>query len=757
MASRFISICAILFSFGLTAFSQRDSSLSRKQAIIIEKTLSPVKFDGVPDEESWKVIPPVKLIMHSPTFGIEASEKTDVRITYDEKFLYVGARIFYNDVKMIRSASFKRDYMGMGGDWFGFILDTYNDKENGIAFFTSPDAIRWDASIQRDAVIKPPDQMPMNISWNTFWDVLTKQDPSGWSVEFRFPLSSIRFQEINGEVRMGLIIQRWITAKNETDVFPAIPPNWGQTSSMKPSQAQEIVFRDIIPDKPLFIAPYVLGGYGRNYELNSAGTAYDRINDPVTEAGVDVKFGLAGNLVADLTVNTDFAQIEADDQQINLTRFSLYFPEKRTFFLERANIFDFTLGGTSNLFYSRRIGLSDDGDPIRIYGGARLTGRLNKWDVGFMDMQTAPLKLRNSSGWGDQLLPSENFGVLRFRRQVINDNSYVGTMVTSRLGVDGSYNLAYGLDGIIRVFGDDYLELKWCQSFQDSTENKSFSDPSRIGISWERRSTKGLGYSFGYGLSGLNFNPGIGFEMLENYTSFRGSFQYGWLPGEKSNIYWHSPELRFSWMRYIEDGGLMTLNNSASWSFQTKDQWQGEFLVVYTMDNLRDSLELIPEELYVPEGRYNFLTFRCNLSTPGSKPFFVMVRTETGQFYNGTRISAGFEPTWNISRHFEIGGTYNYDYLNFNWKDHALNNHILGIKALYMLNTRFSANAFIQYNTAINEVISNFRIRFNPKEGNDLYLVVNEGRNTYLTREVPNLPVYYSRAIMLKYTYTFNL
>ncbi|MCK7477948.1 MAG: hypothetical protein M0C28_11340 [Candidatus Moduliflexus flocculans] len=151
--------------------------------------------------------------------------------------------MFYEDPAMVRSASFKRDFMGMGGDWFGIILDTYNDKENGLAFMTSPDALRFDASDQKDAFINFPDQMPLNINWNTFWDVLTRKDSTGWNVEIRIPLSSIRFQERNGEVRMGIIIQRWIPSRNEFDVYPAIPPNWGQVSAMKPSQAREVVFK----------------------------------------------------------------------------------------------------------------------------------------------------------------------------------------------------------------------------------------------------------------------------------------------------------------------------------------------------------------------------------------------------------------------------------------------------------------------------------------------------------------------------------
>ncbi|OFY64608.1 MAG: hypothetical protein A2V64_03620 [Bacteroidetes bacterium RBG_13_43_22] len=757
MNLRSLPILFFLICIPFPVKGQSDSLTSRKQAPVINKLSHPIIFDGIPDEEAWNSIEPIKLIMFAPVFGKEPTEDTDIRITYDDKYLYAGAWLYYKDTSMIISASYKRDFMGMGGDWLGFTLDTYNDKENGLMFFTSPDGLRFDAGVQRDAVVNQPDQEPINLSWNTFWDVLTNKNSGGWCTEIRVPLSSLRFQEINGEVRMGIIIQRWIPAKNETDLYPAIPPNWGQFSVMKPSQAQEIVFRGIKPDKPLYIAPYALAGFESTYNLNEDETEYVRSGDPVFEAGLDVKYGITSNLVLDLTANTDFAQVEADDQQVNLTRYSLYFPEKRLFFLERASVFDFNMGGNNNLFYSRRIGLSDNGNPVRILGGARLTGRLNKWDVGLMDMQTAPLWQKNSSGSRTRILPSENFGVLRMRRQVINDNTYIGAMATSRLGTDGSYNLAYGVDGIFRVFGEDYLDVKWSQTFEDSLDINSVKDPAMFMINWQRRSMKGLGYELGYSYSGEQFNPGVGFEMMDNYASVRGELTYGFIPGESSKIYMHSPQTRLFYRSYLDDGSLMILTNFTGWSFQTKNQSMLEFNVVYNREHLRDSLEVSANELYFKPGDYSYFSTWSLFSTPMSNPAYVMGMIQAGQYYDGNRLSVRLEPMWNISKHFELGGTYNFDHVRVSKRNISWTNHIVGLKALYMLNTKFSVNAFIQYNKSVHEIITNLRIRYNPKEGNDLYIVFNEGRNTDLTREIPSLPVYYSRAVMVKYTYTFNL
>jgi len=599
--------------------------------------------------------------------------------------------------------------------------------------------------------------LPLNLSWNTFWDVRTRIEEKGWSLEMRIPFSSLRFQEINGEVRMGLTVERWIPAHNEIDLFPAIPPNWGQYSPMKPSQAQEVVLRGVKPGKPIYLAPYLLAGYESRNELNSQETAYARSQKPVMEAGLDVKYGLSNNMIMDLTVNTDFAQVESDDQQINLTRYSLFFPEKRPFFLERASVFDYSLGGSSNMFYSRRIGLSDDGDPVRIYGGARITGRIGKWDMGLLDMQTAPLWIDDSMGVAEEVLPSENFGVIRFRRQVLNENSFVGAIMTSRLGVDGSYNLAYGLDGVFRPFGDEYFDFKWSQSFEDRIMNSSLSEPSRLSLNWQRRSDRGLGYSLGYSYSGIHYNPGIGFEILDDYTSLRANIKYGWIPGEDALLYSHSPDIRIRYGTYVEDGSLMSFSVYSGWSFITKSQWQGTMYLVYSIDNLKDSLEFKEDEVYVVPGEYTYVGFRGNFGTPANKPFFILMKTEGGQYYDGNRISINLQPTWNISRHFEFGGIYNFDRLNFKARGQKMTNHIIGIKSIYMVDTHLSFNVYIQYNTAINSILTNLRLRYNPKEGNDLFLVFNEGRNTNLTSEIPNLPVYSARSVQIKYTYTFSL
>jgi hypothetical protein len=340
---------------------------------------------------------------------------------------------------------------------------------------------------------------------------------------------------------------------------------------------------------------------------------------------------------------------------------------------------------------------------------------------------------------------------------VLNENTYIGAMVTSRLGVNGLYNLAYGIDGIFKMFGNDYLDVKLSQSFENDLKNSSVDEPTKIMTFWERRSGKGLGYNLGYSRSGIHYNPGIGFEMIEDYAALRGGIKYGWLPGEAAKLYSHSPEIMVSYLTYIDDGSLMSFNNTIGWSFVTKNQWQGSVNMVYNIENLKDSLEILEDELTIGAGEYKFLNFMGLVSTPATKSFFIMSRIYAGQYFDGSRLSLNMQPMWNISKHMELGAIYNFDRLVFSVRDQKIINHIIGIKATYMLDTRLSVNTYIQFNTDVNEIMTNLRLRYNPKEGNDFYIVFNEGRNTNITREVPNLPVYDVRSVLVKYTYTFSL
>jgi len=723
-----ILVVVIIFhSSGTAAYEQ--------EALIAHHIDSPVELDGSSNEAAWEGIEPLPAVVQVPRFGTEPSERTDILLAYDEENLYIAGRFYDSQPSAIHATTMKRDDSEESSDAFGIIIDTFNDNENALGFITTPTGSRWDLTVTGDAQLNNGS----NSSWNTFWDVATMRNDDGWFAEMRIPFSSLRFQDSGGRVVMGFIAFRWIARKDERVVFPAIPRNWGPLSHMKPSQAQNIVFAGIHSRRSLYFTPYILGGMGQSYLLNDAGTKYQRDDEPVGEVGVDAKYGLTSNLTLDVTVNTDFAQVEADDQEVNLTRYPLFFPEKRLFFLERSSNFAFSFYRTNCLFHSRRIGIHE-GKRVPIYGGVRLVGRVGLWDVGLLSMQSEKVGS----------LPSENFGVLRLRRQVFNPFSYVGGIVTSRMGTDGSYNTAYGLDGIFRIFGDDYLKLNWAQTFENSRENDPVSlARSKIRAHWERYRYTGWAYGLNYSRSGPDYNPGLGFEKYHNSSNFIHFLRYGWTADEGSPFFQH---------RIYEDIWLHIRNTDDSvkscvshlgWTFSTKSGYSGHFALTHNLEDVRESL-WFSEDADVPAGEYEFYNLLGTLSTPGGKLLNVETTLYAGEFYDGRRVSLTLESTRSVSSHLELDGTYQLNRVDFPERGQEFTAHVGRVKVLAMLNVRYSLTAFVQYNSAADKAIANIRFRYNPREGTDLYLVYDEGLNTDRKQEDPVLPVTSNRTLMLK-------
>lgn len=713
-----------------------------KERITIAKLNGEIELDGLSNETAWKTATRLPMVMHIPNYGSQPTEKTEVLLLYDEKYLYIAAKLYDSDPGQIHASSMKRDDFNNSSDMFGVIIDSYHDRENALSFFTQPSGLRTDFTVFNDA----QSRYPINLSWNTFWDVVTKVTDEGWFAEFRIPFSSLRFQEKNGEVSMGLIALRWIARKSESAIFPAIPHTWGWWSQFKPSMAGTIVFKGIHDTKPLYVTPYVLGGLNQTQNFDPNENTYAPFDEFTREAGLDVKYSLTSNLTLDLSLNTDFAQVEADDELINLTRFSLFYPEKRMFFQERSSIFDFNTGGVNRLFYSRRIGLIK-GKPVRIFGGARMIGRVDDWDVGFLDMQTQAI----------DTIPSENFGVFRLRRQLFNPYSHVGGMITSRVGVDGSYNVNYGLDAIIRVFGDDYLTLNWVQTFENDAPNDPLSlDPTFMRLNWERRSLEGFNYDVSFARSGNNYNPGMGFERRYNYTRFGDRVLYGWLPTDSSLLLRHQGYLDGSIYLRNSDGTTESADFGPGWDFTFKTGALAGFLFKMNYESLRKPFYLSPSAM-VNTGDYTFYDGTIYCASPDGGLFYSLLSLTAGTFYDGWNANLNLIARWSISSSLELSSNYSYYLVKFPDRNQEFIAHVPRVRVLYMFNTDFSATTFAQYNSAIDGIILNVRVRYNPREGNDLYLVYNEDFNTNRYDFSPVLPFSNSRAILVKYTYTFSL
>ena len=718
------------------------------EILVLPRLDGPIQLDGLSNEPAWEAVTPWLPTQYEPDNGAPPTEHTEFLVAYDADYIYFALRAYDSDQHGIRSNTLYRDRLS-GDDHFEILLDTFNDNETAVLFTTTPGGIRKDAAISNDASgggIASGGWI--NGDFNTFWDVETVVNEAGWFAEIRVPFSSLRFQQENGSVVMGITLQRKVARKTERLVYPPVPSiaNW---AFLKPSLAQKIVLEGIHPQKPLYITPYGLSGLGQTFDLNEAATGYPREDDAKGELGVDLKYGLTNNLTLDLSLNTDFAQVEADDQQVNLTRFSLFFPEKRQFFQERAGVFDFRTGGLSRLFHSRRIGLTDDGEPVRLLGGARLVGRAGRWDVGLLDMQTAD----------SEALPSENFGVLRVRRQVFNAYSYTGAMATSRIGADGSYNFAYGLDGVIRLAGDDYMTLQWAQSFDHEQIKADALDglnSGRFTFEVERRRRRGWGYDTIVAWAGRRYDPGIGFTQRNHFTLLDQTGSYTWLLGDASSLIWHTLGLQgFAFVRN-GDRSVESAEVGPEWAFAAKSGAGGSLEAKLLFEDLVVPLEL-SEEAVVPVGSYTFFQLGASYHVSHTRLFQLRPRIEAGTFFDGWQATVGFSPVWYVSPHLELAGSYLYNQIRFPDRDQRFDAHLARLRIGTALNTKVSTNAFIQFNSATNTVSANVRFRYNFREGNDLWIVYNEGMNTDRHRVAPALPFTDARTILLKYTYTFQL
>jgi hypothetical protein len=721
-----------------------DSSAA-EQAWVIPRIDGPVTIDGRVTEPAWEDVEPLPLTMYQPTFRGGILEPTKIRVAHDDEYIYAAAQFYDSNPDGIRENSLYRDQYS-GDDIFSVMFDTFDDNENARRFFTTPGGIRVDMAISNDNKRGVTD--PVNTNWNTFWTVETTRNEKGWFAEMRIPLSSLAFEVENDTVRMGMISYRFISRDNERYTFPAVPPNWNQ-GWQKPSQSRDVILTGVESERPVYFTPYVLGGVDQAARRTDDGTGYRHRRDLTNELGGDLKYNVTNNFTLDLTANTDFAQVEADPQRVNLTRFNLFFPEKRRFFQERASTFAFSTGGNDRLFNSRRIGLVE-GEPVRILGGARLVGRTGGWDVGVLNMQTA-----RDAGLG---VPTENFGVARARRRVFNNNSYAGGIVTSRLGGDGTYNVGYGLDGVFRVTGNEYLTVKGAQTVDHAAvETDGFAPgASSLGlVRWERRRTEGLHY---YGMvtrTGADYRPDVGFITRENVTDIEVRGAYGWFPEGDTYLRKVTPDLKGIVAVRNPDRSLQSARFEHEWTLLSNVGRELSAKATARIEDLEQPL-VLPENTGVPVGRYTFANLRLAHGPPKGQLVRTRASTSLGTFYDGWRWRGEVSPTWNPSPHLQLGGTYQANVVRFPDRNQRFVAHVARARIQTALNTAVSTEAFVQYNSAASLATADVRFRYNFGQGNDLWVVYNESFNVDRTRVDPRLPWTETRRVLLKYTYTFQ-
>lgn len=715
--------------------------------VVVRRLTGPIVFDGRSDEPAWADAFKMGFTVFSPVWGAAPSERTEMLLAFDDTDLYVAGRCYTRDSNTLVIRNLVRDGW-RGDDWVTFHIDNNFDRQNALVFSIYPLGSRYDAAVSNDAV--DLGRNTFNQDFNMFWDARSVVNNEGWFFEMKIPLYNLRLRKgAQGDVRVGISGARTLQHHQEVHLFPPVAQNVIDAMS-KPSAKQPALLEGIVPQRLLLATPYLLASHARTYEAAAPGGSYLPLSDRALQAGLDIKAGLSPYLTLDVSLNPDFAQVEADDQLLNLTRFSLFFPEKRLFFQEAAGLFEFNLGGAAQLFYSRQIGIRE-GRLSRVYAGARLTGKLDsRTDIGALNMQTAPVR----DEAGALLGGTENFSVLRLRRRAFNERSFVGLMGANRWSADAN-NLTLGLDALLNPFGDHYFQAAVGTSQEAGAPFAATA--SRLNLLWELRRTDGIFGNMGYTYSGAGFNPRAGFLDRSDFHRLAG--QVSWAKyaevrrGRFQYRYWDM--LRLDAIRGASSGQWESLEFATELGATT---FKGLGMFTYlsqAYERLDDPLRF-SEAIAIAPGSYWFPEAGLSFFQPRAATLRHAATLRAGGFFNGQRLAFSYDPILNLGRHWELQGSYTFNHLRFPGKVRE-SIHIGRLRVGYALDLRLSINYVVQYNSLARRVFNNLRLRYNFQDGHDLYLVWNED---FFTERFDGLglprPLSGSQNFILKYNVTFD-
>ena len=557
-----------LFVFVSPTFSQiqeADLEAIRLTKIVTAvRTTESITLDGRLEEPAWELAIPAKdFSQRLPAFGAAPTEPTEFRVVYDEDNLYFGVTAFDSGAAPTVINEIVQDFNFFNSDVISIVIDSLRDRRSGFGFVVNPAGALYDMQISNDG--------QLNVDWDGVWDVKVRRDEKAWYAEFAIPFNTLRFSNAEDQ-EWGINMTRAIRAKNEESVWSPVPLRYRATRVSLAGSLRGL--ENIRQGLNLQVKPFVTAGVTqqRTGDQLLKVRSLTKLDD--YDGGVDLKYSLTSALTLDATYRTDFAQVEADQQQVNLTRFSLFFPEKRNFFLENAGTFGFGPGGNLVPFFSRRIGLNAAGNPVPIIGGARVSGRVDRYDVGFLTMKTEELGST----------PSNNYLVGRVKGSILR-NSWLGGLVTSRDSTTaGDYNRVYGADAHLQFFEklefDSYL-------LKSDTPGRTDSDLARrFQTGWIDNE---LTITAQYNQVQANFNPEVGFIRRPNNTQYAGEFF--WRPLIAGNSI---RNLTFgSTMEYFEGGNgtLETRTQDATVGIQFESNANANFTVNRTFDRLLNPFE----------------------------------------------------------------------------------------------------------------------------------------------------------------------
>ncbi len=672
--------------------------------IYAQKTMTAVRIsvppviDGVPDDSIWAEAPPVSdFLQQEPVPGAKPSEKTVVKILYDDKNLYVSFMCYDDEPDKIIARELKLDGKWSGDDNISIIFDTFNDNRTGYWFGTNPLGMRDDILLSSGSGIHV-----MNEDWNGIWHPVSAITDSGWSTEIVFPFSTFKFYDKPVQ-QWGINFQRRIQRKGETVQWNGVGKD---ADFFRLSFAGNLSgIKNIKRGNPIYLKPFFTGG------AQYAGGERTFVHKP----GLDIKYGITETLSLDLTFNTDFAQVESDRARINLTRFPLFYPEKRDFFLEGANIFKFSLGGNDQLFYSRRIGIHN-GEEIPIIAGAKLVGRVKGAEIGFIDMQT------NSKG----SVPTTNYGVVRGKFDIFNQ-SYAGVFFSSVASKNG-FNRVYGADAVLTT--SEFLDDKTLSFGANiaKTDETGGTDNSLAGKFYLDYPNDLIDQYLSYGFIQKNFNPGIGF------ISRTGIQTYDYNLNISPRVNWGAiKKLRFA---PVESGFDFSMNNellAAGLTFQpfgiiTVQGDQLSFEINRDFDRVDRTFHVF-ENAYIDKGKYWMTSYGISYQSASSRIVYGQLEASTGDYYSGTRKSFSAALTFSPGSHFALYTDYSHNSITL--ADSKFQTNEVGVKVNYDFSTAVNSSVFTQWNNELEELNFNYRVKWEPKVGSNFYLVINHLISTH--------------------------
>lgn len=695
-----------------------------------------IVLDGRVDEAAWADVPVIPVRQKVPVEGAPASQRTEIRIGYDAEHLYLSGRLFDGEPDRIVANTKRRDDFTENTEWVGLLIDTFDDRENALGFYVTPTGMRLDMAIANDA------QGPNGIrtDWNAFWDAAATRDETGWYAEIRIPFSSLPFTVSDGETVMGITTWRYIARTDETAAFP--PRGLSTGSSFRPSLTHRFVLQGIEPRTSVTVSPYSLAG--RSSAIDPANPAapasvgYDR------EVGLDARIAFSGSISVDLTANTDFAQVEVDDQQVNLSRSALFFLEKRLFFQERASLFDFAFGAIDRAFYSRRIGIVG-AERTGIYGGVRAVGRVSGWEGGFLSMQTEALGAT----------PSENASVLRLKRGVIDAYSSVGFIATRRAASGADASSLLGADATLRLFDEVFLTVRGATTEDPAaTAGSSLIDRGRLFAEVANRSQQGLTYTVGFHHSGADYAPALGFAGRGELRQLDVNAGYNLFPSAESPWVQYGPYAAGSQTWSVATGELESRSAQLGVQLFSKSGWGINAFGQADLEDLAAHLPLAGG-VVIPAGRHDFRQVTFNATTPSSYRIAGFAGVTTGGFFDRSRTSISLAPIVTLTPDLVLTGSYQLDRITLSGVE-ATTLQLVGAKLDFTASTQLSGSAIAQYNSTLRLYVGSARLRFNPREGRDLYVVWNVDLNGDRSRVLPALPLSNRNTFQIKYTHALR-